>query len=451
MKSIGKYRIRGLLGRGGMAKVYKAEIPVIKKIVALKQLSPAPVLETLLGAAELHRLFIKEATTMAQLRHPHLLGIWDFQNDGQRPFYTMEYHANNLGLMIGETYRTEMPSRIIRLDRAIDYTRQILSGLACLHHAGIIHRDIKPFNILLTDRHTVKIGDFGLSKLRKETLAVPPNLKVGSPWYASPEQEANPDKAAFSADLYSVGVMLWRMLAGRLPEADTGLPSRLNPDLDDAWDRFLARATAADPERRFATAGDMRSSLEYLAAEWSKRKSLACRLPSPEHAPRVAPAGDLQKRSLRSRALKVGPRDARSVFGLDPLWRPRVYLQNRFRSPSAETVADDLTDLLWQRSGTPYALTWRESHGHILRLNQSGWQGRRDWRLPTVDELLSLLEPPPHGEDFCLQGVFDQRQTGLWSSDRRSYTAAWFASVDLGFVAWQDFSAACHVRAVCSL
>lgn len=166
MKWIGRYRVQGLLGKGGMGRVYKVVHPTIGRNLALKCLEPAEPLKRLLGAARLRDLFADEIRRMAGISHPNVLGILDADVDAPRPFYVMDYHCNNLGQEIGETYRTEAPSRPLPVERAVTYSLQILEGLTRLHHAGIAHRDIKPFNILLTDDGQVKICDFGLSRRR---------------------------------------------------------------------------------------------------------------------------------------------------------------------------------------------------------------------------------------------------------------------------------------------
>ena len=219
MRKIGRYQIRGLLGRGGMSTVYKVAMPTTGRIVALKLLSPAQPLMDLLGEVELIRIFTAEAVTMAGLRHPHIADIRDFDKDDQgRPFYVMEYYCKNLGAMIGEHFRVEERSRIMEPDKVLHYGMQILDGLSCLHQAGIVHRDIKPYNILVTDQDSTKICDFGLSKLHGETRGRPRNLQVGSPFYAPPEQEQAPEEVDGRADLYSCAVMLYRMLTGALPD-----------------------------------------------------------------------------------------------------------------------------------------------------------------------------------------------------------------------------------------
>jgi serine/threonine-protein kinase len=446
MNYIGKYKICGLLGRGGMSKVYKVEIPVIEKIVALKLLDPDPLLVDLIGMKKIRELFISEAAKLASLRHPNIVEIWNFDHFDGKHFYLMDYYFNNLGIMIGETRWTEQPSRLIKLEKAIDWTRQILTGLACLHHAGIIHQDIKPFNLLLTEQEVVKICDFGLSKLRGETISTPSNLKVGSAWYASPEQEDDPERVDFRADLFSTGITLYRMLTGQIPAGSPDAPSRYNPDLDADWDKFMMQSIDPDPEKRFSSAKDMLAQLEVLEKKWQEKMQLACRVTQlDEHNFKPANSRLLE---LRKDSVKIASRNARNFFSLDDLWRPLNYISNNFQANPDSSLTDLTTGLTWQQAGSEYPVTWQQAKSFIRALNQQHYAGRTNWRLPTVNELISLLTEAPHAEHLCIEPVFDARQTAFWSSDRKSYTAAWYVSVDLGFVHWQDFSACYYVKAV---
>ncbi len=446
MKYIGKYKIRGLLGRGGMGRIYKVEHPLIGKIFALKMLRPDPLLISLMGREKIVDMFKAEAVTLAGLRHPNIIEILDYDESDGDPFYLMEYYVNNLGDMIGETYRTDQPSRKIRIEKAVHYAAQTLSGLDCLHHAGIIHRDIKPYNLLVTDQDTVKICDFGLSKIRGEKFSGPPNLKVGSAWYAPPEQEEAPDSVDFSADLYAAGITLYRMLTGILHSGDYLPVGRFNPGLDGAWDDFLAKATAPHPEQRYGSAARMLADLQQLQAAWQEKKEQICLLPGPGE---TAAAGPVTTRVRpRSRCIKVDPRNARQTFGLDDLWRPARYLNNDFVPSPDETVADRATGLVWQRAGSKFPLNRPQAAAYLEQLNGSNFAGSRAWRLPTVEELMTLLTELPQGEDLCIEPVFDPGQKWIWSCDRRSFTAGWYISVDLGYVAWQDFSGYRYVRAV---
>jgi serine/threonine protein kinase len=445
MKHIGKYTIRGLLGRGGMGKIFKVEHPLIGKMFALKLLDPDPLLVSLMGWDQILNMFKTEAITIAGLRHPNIVEIMDYDEPDDKPYYLMEYYVNNLGVMIGEPSRTEQASRTIKIEKAIHYTLQILDGLGCMHHAGIIHRDIKPYNLLVTDHDTIKICDFGLSKLRGENFEGPPSLKFGSAWYAPPEQEDNPDSVDFSADLYAIGITMYRMLTGVLPE-DGYLPvSRFNADLDDSWDDFIKKAIAPHPPKRYLSASEMLADLKLLQSAWEEKKEQICRLPEITDVGNVGP--EPTRLTCRSNPVKINPLSAKKTFALDDLWRPARFLQNEFEVNPDETITDRATGLVWQQSGSEFPLTWSRAKDYIQELNSSQFAGNSTWRLPTIDELVTLLTEMPHGEDYCIAPIFGQRQKRIWSCDRRSFIAAWYVSIDMGYVAWQDFTGYYHVRA----
>ncbi len=430
-----------------MALVYKVRLPVIEKIMALKLLHPHPILISLLGEKELKKRFINEAVIMSRLRHPNLLAVWDFDEVEGTPFFVMEYYCNNLGTLIGESGEVENPTRRLKPDRIMRYGRHILKGLARLHEAGIIHRDLKPFNFLISEEDTIKIGDFGLSLLRGETLPAPDNLKIGTPYYAAPEQEQDPDRVDVRADLYSVGVTLYRLATGCLPSEDRRPASRSPADLDSHWEAFLFRGAAFEKEDRFDSAGEMLEELERLRLQWETVREQACR---PAPVPDEQPLENKPPPPLRRNPIKVRPAEARAIFGMDELWRPRSYSHPDWQEMDDGTVADRSHDLLWEQSGSEYPLTWPEARIYVQGLNRDRFAGRSDWRLPTVDELCSLTTETPGVDACCPAPPFDSAQKCLWSADRRSFNAAWFVSIDLGFVFWQDFTCHYYVRAVCS-
>ena len=443
-----KYRVLGLLGKGGMGTVYKAAMPQTEKIVALKVCEPRDTLVNILGIKEIRQRFIREATTMARLRHPNIAEVWDVDEDNGKPFFVMEYYCNNLGAMIGETYE-DAPSRPLSVDASILYAGQALTALARLHHAGIIHMDVKPYNMMITDEDTIKLIDFGVSKLRGEQLEGPDSIKMGTPYYVAPEQEDNPDMADERSDLYSVGIMLYRMLTGRLPAGKTNAGD-LNPDLDESWHRFLERSFHPEKENRFKDAAHMLTALNRLAEAWEEKKAKTCALNEAPSLPEQSFAG-ADVSTLRSAPIKVGLKQARALFDTDDMWRPRSRAPHVFRDNGDGTVLDESAKLLWERGGSPYPITWYEAQNYLGELNNRGFAGYSDWRLPTVNELMSLFVENIGPYPYCFESVFDTTQQRIWSADKKSFVAAWYADAKLGFVWWQDFTCYFYVRLVRSL
>lgn len=500
MKRIGRYAILGLLGRGGMGAVYKAAMPRTGRVVALKLLKPAEQLAATADAEALRQAFYREARLMAGIRHPGVAQVLDVDEDASGcPFFVMEYYCNNLGALLGEGPRVEEPCRRLGVERSLGLARQLASALARLHHEGVLHRDVKPFNLMLAEGPAdfgaeragdeVKLIDFGLSRLRGEREAGRPRgAVVGSPYYAAPEQEADPASADERADIFSAGVTLFRCLTGRLPQEGI-LASFLRPDLDAPFDAFFARCCAVDPGLRPSSARALLAELDALAAHWDRLRANACAwTPEPEAPERALPGSReagappsvaspdvspdvVQPDSAsvgvspvaspppRAQPLRQGLAGARLRFGLDELWRPAACAlasasvldagAGRFRQQGG-AVRDALTGLVWERGGSPYAVNLAGARAYAARLNAERFAGLGGWRLPTVDELCTLLLPEPDLRQLCLPGAFDSRQRRLWSADAKSFVAAWYADVEHGFVWWQDATCEFFARCVTS-
>ncbi len=475
MKTIGRYEVLRLLGKGGMSKVYQVRVPILNKIVALKYFEPGPRLVQVMGLATLRKQFMFEAEIIANLRHPNILDIWSLEEENGSLFYLMEFYCQNLGSVIGETYWVDSPSRIIPVGRAVHYIEETLEGIERLHCSGIIHRDIKPFNIMLTDQDTVKIADFGLSKRRGERTRLPDDLFIGTKVYAAPEQEANPDSADVATDMYSVGVMFYRLLTGRLPVHPVVSPSDLNSNLNSDWDAFLLKSISMNPAERFSGAGHMREGLLALYERFQEDRERHCRMIQEEAVPKthdatLLPEADSKSHPAatsipavkrRSTAVVITHQQARDFFRVDELWRPLEYSRNRLAplsnvpatvenrgTDTAITIVDYATHLVWQQSGSPYPLNWEGANHYIDNLNQEGFAGSTHWRMPTVDELLSILQPSAPGEDFCATSLFSPIQKWIWSTDRRSLRAAWYVNMEMGFAAAFDLTGFFHARAV---
>ncbi len=254
------------LGRGGMSVVYKARAPITNKVVALKMLQPRDdIFVDLVGEDRLREIFIEEARIMGGIHHENVAKVINCHEDCEVPIIILEYFTHSLGALIGDSTRVKT-SKIISISSAYHYIRQTLRGLERLHQADIIHRDIKPHNLMIAEDDRVKIIDFGLCKVGGEEKMFIPGMQVGSPYYTAPEQEQNPRQADKRADLYSVGVIAYRLLTGQLVNhrEDIPSPSGLNSSLNNDWDEFLLKSIQTKPKDRYQSASEMRLHLEEL-------------------------------------------------------------------------------------------------------------------------------------------------------------------------------------------
>jgi serine/threonine protein kinase len=272
--TIGNYKITAKLGEGGMGVVYLAEHPVIGKKVAMKAIHPE-----LSKNSDVVSRFVTEAKAVNQIGHEHIVDIADFGNTSDGEFYfVMEYlQGESLSDRLRRENRLDAPS-------ALSITGQIADALNASHEQGIIHRDLKPENIFLcinrgAGRDFVKVLDFGLAKLTLNDQKVSHKTRTGSvmgtPYYMSPEQCEGKIEIDHRADIYSLGVLLFEMLTGKVPFGGDGYgeiivkhvtmppPSvrSINEDLPEEMDLILYRALAKDRDQRFQTMSEFEEAL----------------------------------------------------------------------------------------------------------------------------------------------------------------------------------------------
>ncbi|MFD4144078.1 MULTISPECIES: protein kinase [unclassified Streptomyces] len=274
----GRYQLRDLLGEGGMASVYLAYDSALDRQVAIK------TLHTELGREQSFReRFRREAQAVAKLSHTNIVSVFDTGEDeldgALMPYIVMEYvEGQPLGSVLAADIQQygAMPA-----DKALKVTADVLAALETSHEMGLVHRDIKPGNVMMTKRGIVKVMDFGIARAMQSgvTSMTQTGMVVGTPQYLSPEQALGRGVDARS-DLYSVGIMLFQLLTGRLPfEADSPLaiayahvqeepvaPSTINRSVTPAMDALVARALKKNPNERFPSAAAMRDECARVAA-----------------------------------------------------------------------------------------------------------------------------------------------------------------------------------------
>lgn len=269
-QSLGRYHILEQLGEGGMAVVYKAYDTRLERNVAIKVILPGKE-----HTEKFLKRFEREAKVLAQLNHPNIVKIIDYGEYEGLPYLVMEY-------IPGGTLKNKLTGRPIPWQAAARLLFPIARALAYAHENKIIHRDIKPSNILITQSGESMLSDFGIAKMleAEETLDLTgTGVGVGTPEYMSPEQ-AQGKVVDFRSDIYSLGVVLYEMIAGRKPYlADTPYavaikqvneplprPKQFIKDMPDTVEQILLKALAKKPEARYQNMGECAAVLEKIAA-----------------------------------------------------------------------------------------------------------------------------------------------------------------------------------------
>lgn len=270
--SFGRYQVHGFLGEGGMAVVYKSLDPDLGRPVAVK----VPIFKGSDEAKALARtLFLREARAAAKVRHPNVCAIHDVGDQDGNPYVVMDLIP---GGTLARRVQEKGPFKDGRI--AVRLVQQVAEALAAVHAAGILHRDLKPGNILLDEADRPYLADFGLARISDEGESLTPSgALVGTPAYMAPEQ-VSPEFGLVTArsDVYSLGVTLYQLITGTLPFTGATIsevlyqvtrvpvtpPSRLRVDLDPDLEAIILQAMARDPAARFETAEVFAAAL----AEW---------------------------------------------------------------------------------------------------------------------------------------------------------------------------------------
>lgn len=306
-RTIGRFVVDECLGRGAMGTVYRAQDPLIERTVAVKVLSVdlAPA-----ERSEFRERFFREAKAAGRLNHSNIVTIYDIGESEGTPYIAMEYLP---GLTLRETLDS---GAVLPVRRVVEIAMLVARGLDYAHQNGVIHRDVKPANIMLARTGQVKIMDFGIA-VASDTGRTQSGALLGSPRYMAPEQIANGAVDA-RTDVFSLGVTLYEMLTGKdpfqgqtIPEVmhkillvDPVPPSTLNPDIPERLERIVMRALAKDPADRYGSArdlglelGSLRRSLKDSPASAAARRDTT---PAPGMATQVVDRATVRESIVRA-------------------------------------------------------------------------------------------------------------------------------------------------------
>lgn len=264
----GRYEVLERIGAGGMAIVYKAKDLLLNRVVTIKVLR-----DQFVSDEDFIRRFRREAQSAASLSHPNIVSVYDVGKEGDTEYIVMEYVE---GRNLKEIIREYAP---LSTDQSINLGRQITEAIQNAHEHHIIHRDIKPHNILVTADGHAKVTDFGIARAVSSATVTHTGDIIGSVHYLSPEQ-AKGLQSNEQSDIYSLGIVLYELITGKVPydgetpitialkhlQEQPVLPSKINPRIEEEFEAVIMRAIAKSPEQRYLSAKDLLADLNHIQA-----------------------------------------------------------------------------------------------------------------------------------------------------------------------------------------
>ncbi len=247
----GEYLLTGKIGQGGVAEIYKGRQESLDRDVAIKILSPK-----LTSDLDIVRRFERESLVIAKLNHPNIVHVIDRGTAGGRYYFVMEY-------IDGTSFREVIDSDRIPLKTKLEMIVEVCKGLDYAHKNGIIHRDIKPTNILIDRQGNALVTDFGVAQIvgAPETEMTASDIVMGTVSYMSPEQKVSSTNVDQTTDIYAMGIILYEILVRKKPFGHFKLPSKIDPKIDPTFDEIVLKCMAQEPKDRYQTAVQLKDAI----------------------------------------------------------------------------------------------------------------------------------------------------------------------------------------------
>ena len=423
---IGRYEIQDLLGDGGMGSVYRGRDPRFDRPVAIKVLHSHYSRDPLIVER-----FKAEAVIQAKLAHPHIVTVLDFIDEPGMVAMVMQYVS---GHPLDEVIRAARG--VLDPARCIALMDQILWAIGFAHENGIVHRDLKPSNVVVTalgGRESAIVMDFGIAKiLGEEKAKTATGAKMGTLAYMSPEQIRSPKTVDQRSDVYSLGVMLYEMVAGRVPfEAESEFdvqrqiifempvsPRKLAPAIPEGMAVAIEKAIGKEPSQRFQS-----------CKEFSEAISVALREAPLEGSTSAWQTSVISGGTATDSATTVETGDSTTTDPLPEVW------------------ATPDCGLMWATVDNGCDVNWDQARTYSQGLVRGGYS---DWRLPELEELARLHEFTVRADGKSNAVPVELTGLCLWSETSRDSASAWYFNCNTGKSSWAFRHLSYGYRALCA-
>ncbi len=405
ISQLGRYEVVSELGQGAMGVVYRAKDPLIDREVAIKTINLSLAQEE---REEYEARFYQEAKAAGRLSHPNIVTIYDVGRSEDIAYIAMEY-------LQGRELRDILnDNRLLPVEQVLDITSQVALGLSYAHEHGIVHRDVKPSNVMVVRDGHVKITDFGIARMASAAVRTQTGMVLGSPKYMSPEQVMG-KLTDQRSDIFSLGVMLYEMLTGQAPFLGENVnaimyqtlntipapPSSVNSAVPEMLNFIIAKALAKDLDARYQNARDLADDLR------------SCRKTLPRSA---SPALSDIAQPESNASLAGGPVSSPGVSGDESKTVTALGLSSSFDSTEATMRLAALTAS--HEDVEELSKTFRMSRPSVDEINRaaSGLQAQIGVKPPSPPSTLNRTVPPSNGGGYLLLAIIIIVVIGLIST-----------------------------------
>jgi len=432
-----KYEVKKILGQGAMGVVLKVWDTLEDVFKAIKVVPPQMAHDELSFKG-----LKKEVNAASKVSHPNVIDVHSLEKWEGLYFIVMEYvEGKTLATLLAENETEKLPE-----DLVMNYMKQVCDGLKEAHKKGVIHLDLKPQNIMVTNDGEIKILDFSISYqiTKSMTTLTGQNLSAGTLPYMAPEQVSKKfGRVNEQTDIWGLGATMYHLLSGEVPFETENQIKDLEEEpyelegVSAYIEAIVSGCMEKDRTKRYKKVSEIFAESSLIAFEKNTKNSqeFVSRLPFPfmdisnKQAEFLIKEKNYSHSSLNINGEFINNYNQRTIY-------------------HDKVIIDEATGLMWHKSGSSYSMSWKNAIEWIKELNKKDYAGLNNWRFPTLDEGASLLENNKNKNGLFIDNLFAKEQKYIWTGDSSGSERMWSIGFLLGVVGWRNIDDSIFVRPV---